>query len=198
LIPRHEHDAQLRQSLISALRDGLAGEANHNSSLVGQDGGQDPLLQKATALISASKTLLLSYTHLSEQVTSAARQLTIPQEADTEYTRLETIIETRGKWVGMQVQRRLIAKPEGSHESQPSPNAYELWTRFGGSTAEDGGEKAEGEAWVQAAKQARRGVKRLVRHLSDDEGGAEMERGMLGGKGWGKVKKGAGRGVGRG
>lgn len=92
----------------------------------------------------------------------------------------------------MQVQRRLIAKSEASHESQPSPASYELWTRFGGSTAEAGG-----EAWAQAAKQARRGVKRLVRHLSDDEGGAEMERGMLGGKGWGKVKKGVGRGVGR-
>jgi len=194
LIPRHEHDAQLRQSLVFALRDGLAGEANHNSSLVGQNGGQDPLFQKATALLTASKTLLHSYTHLSEQVTLAERQLTIPQEVDTEYTRLETIIETRGKWVGAQVQLRLLAKGEGNHEAQPSPASYEIWTRFGGSTVEAGGAQGEGEAWAQAAKQARRGVRRLVRHLSDDEGGAEMGRGMLGEK----VKKGAGRGVRRG
>lgn len=154
-------------------------------------------MQKATALLTASKTLLHSYTSLSEQVTSAERQLTIPQEDDTEYTRLEQIIEKRGKWVGSQVQRRLLAKGEGNHEAQPSPASYQLWTRFGGSTVEAGGVQGEGEAWAQAAKQARRGVKRLVRHLSDDEGGAEMERGMLLGKGWGKVKKGVGRGVGR-
>jgi len=59
---RHEHDAQLRESLISALRDGLADEATLNVGLADQDGGQSPLLQQATALLTASKHLLNSYT----------------------------------------------------------------------------------------------------------------------------------------
>lgn len=181
-----EHDAQLRDSLISALRDGFVGEAPLHVGLAGQDGGPNPLLQKATALITASKALLHSYSSLSEHVASAAGTLTKPQEADAEYTKLETLIGSRGKWVGSQVLRRLSARSEGSHDSQPSPASCEIWTRFGGGMVGGEGEREgvedEGEAWAKAVKQARRGVRRLVRGLPDEEGGVERERGKVGGR----------------
>lgn len=210
-ITSHEQDAQLRESLISALRDGLADEDIQNVGLAGQivikNPSAQPLLQQASALITASKNLLHSYSRLTEQVTSAQRQLTQPQEADGEYTRLEKIIAKRGQWVDKLVQRRLT-KGEGSSASQPSPNSYKIWERYGTTTAEAdtaAGQthevQADGEAWAQAAKQAKKGVRRLVRHLpTDDDGtiavGVGIEKGKVDyGEEWGKAAKRAKRGV---
>lgn len=156
---RQEHDARLRDSLIAALRDGFEGEAPLHA-------GPNPLLQKTTALLTASKTLLHSYSSLCEHVASAAGNLTNPQDANTEYTKLETLIDTRGKWVGSQVLRRLSVRSEVSYASQPSPASHEIWTRFGGRAGEE--VEGEGEVWAMAVKQARRGVRRLVRALPDE------------------------------
>lgn len=133
-------------------------------------------MQKATALLTASKTLLDSYASLSEQVTAAASQLSRSKDADGEVTRLGQVIETRGTWVGAQVQRRLSARGGRGGGGGGSLAECEIWERFGG-MAEGGGKgeegMGEGEAWGKAVRGVRRGVRRLVRGLVDEEVGVE-------------------------
>lgn len=157
---RQEQDAQLRTSLLNALREGLVDSAS----------GQDTLVQNATALISASNHLLDSYATLSEQVSAATSQLSRPKDADGEVTRLGQVIEKRGVWVGGQVRRRLSVRGGGGGGGGGSEAECEIWSRFGG-----GGEvcvgMGEGEGWGMAVRGVRRGVRRLVRGLVDEEVG---------------------------
>ena len=155
------------------------GEDQENVELAGQALGQlpipHPIFRRATALISSAKDLLQFYSSLSQQVASSEARLACDQNWHGNSTKLQEIITEQGKRVEMQVYRRLVERMEkhgeGNEDGPPPVREHAVWSHFGATTAEGKGEndKAGEAAWGKAAKYAKRGVKRLVNHLPEDD-----------------------------
>ncbi|KAL8797229.1 MAG: hypothetical protein Q9195_000696 [Heterodermia aff. obscurata] len=137
-----------------------------------------PDSEKAVILLSTSKSLLEQYTTLSEQVASSDGLRLSKQGWEGDVMRMDDIIMSKDNRVKSQVLRRLdVAKSRLEEESQdakaldPKKNAWErlISSTNGGHGDASGAEwDAQAVSWGGAARNAKKGVKRLVRYLSDE------------------------------
>lgn len=138
-----------------------------------------PLSIQANAVLASAKGLLEYYNSLAERVASSDGRLTIAQDGDSEFTKLEKLIVNRGNSIDKQAQSRLLEGKgrDGKENIEPlSPSEQTLWKRFGtdvGDVVTREGRKeaihATEEDWKKAAKHVKKGVQRLVKHLPGEE-----------------------------
>ena len=137
----------------------------------------DSNFEKAITLLSTSKGLLKQYTALSDEVTSSDDLRLSKQEWKGDVLRMDDIIMSKGNQVKNQVQRRLaVAKSrfdEASRDRKASDPRKDAWDYLIPPTNEGQGE-ASGAAWDPqamswggAARNAKKGIKRLVRYLPE-------------------------------
>ena len=134
--------------------------------------------EKAVALLSTSKGLLKQYTALSEQVASSEGLRLNKQEWEGDVVRMEDIIMSKGNQVKSQVQRRLGAAKsrfeEGPRDRKALDPKQDAWNHLipprnvGQGKASGATLDAQAMSWGGAARNAKRGVKRLVRHLPEE------------------------------
>ena len=131
--------------------------------------------EKAVTLLSTSKGLLEQYTALSEQVASGDDLRLSKQGLEGDVMRMHDIIMSKGNQVTSQVQRRLgVAKgrfEEGSRDRKALDPKTDAWNHLispmngGQGKASDAAWDAQAMSWGGAARNAKKGVKRLVRSL---------------------------------
>lgn len=133
--------------------------------------------EKAVTLLSKSKGLLEQYTVLSEQVTSSNGLRLSKKEWEGDVMRMDDIIMSKGSQVKSQVQRRLGVDNSRLEEKSRNRKALDprkdAWDQLISPT--NGGQgkacgaawDAQATSWGGAARNAKKGVKRLVRYLPE-------------------------------
>jgi len=136
--------------------------------------GDLPLHQSALCLTKSSKDLLdhcKDANRQLEEIVSTGR--TTPRWED-ERTGLRRLIESQSKRVKHEIYNLLhnekLSPRQGIEDS--SPNQHELWNRLA-EVASNGRiasrRPSEDAGWALAARQMQRGVRRIVKHLPEDE-----------------------------
>ena len=133
--------------------------------------------EKARTLLSTSKGLLKQYAALSDEVTSSDDLRLSKQEWKGDVLRMDDIIMSKGSQVKGQVQRRLaMAKSrfeEGSQDRKASDPRKDVWDYLISPTNGGQGEASgavwdpQAMSWGGAARNAKKGVKRLLRYLPE-------------------------------
>ena len=134
--------------------------------------------EKAVTLLSTSRSLLEQYTTLSEQVASSDGLRLNKREWEGDVMKMENIIMSKGNQTRSQVQRRLGGArsrfEEESRDQKGLAPKKDLWdhlispTNGGQGKACSAAWDAQAMSWGGAARNAKKGVKRLVRYLPEE------------------------------
>ena len=133
--------------------------------------------EKAKTLLSTTKGLLKQYTALSDEVTFSDDLRLSKEDWKNDVLRMDDIIMSKGSQVKSQVQRRLAMTKsrfeKESRDRKASDPRKEIWnclispTNGGQGEASGAASDPQAMSWGGAARNAKKGVKRLVRYLPE-------------------------------
>lgn len=177
-ITRQKQKASIRQALALSLQYGLVGKARTEFHGMPETSTTildlHPAATTAAGLLSKSKDLVERYSALCERIGSKEGQRLREQDSEGDVTLLRAVMSKRESHVSRQL-HRLISEVKGqSKVASPVPMSPEeegrTWDKLmeGPGSPRNGVHGAETATWGMAARQAKKGVKRLVKGLPEE------------------------------
>lgn len=167
----------MQQALVLALRHLLVGDECQNMPHEPESSKVHPSHERATLLLSESKGLLDRFASLSERVVSSEGSRLNKRKWGGEFTRLRRIITDREDQVKGQIQGLLSMNKSRMKQESGQSNAIgaetEKWDCLIARLSEGQGEASDttsnvrAVSWGSAARQTRKGVKRLAGYLAE-------------------------------
>lgn len=167
------------QVMASVLQHSLVSEGNEekrqtSSDLAKQRSTVHPAAEVAARLFSKSKNLVERYSSLSNRVASSEGLRLNEQDYEEDAALLKSLMMKRDRHLKSQVQRLLSEAKNQSKKAPQNEHAraekMEVWDALVGTTGETGSmiHNAETITWGMAAGEAKKAVKRLVKHLPEE------------------------------
>ena len=169
---RQEQENHMRRTLASMLKQSLLDKDKEETHGIMRDQELHPASEKITPILSRSRLLLTQYAALSKRVPIYRISQLDEHQSEEAATRLQDLLMKREIHVQTQVWQ-LLSKAESSPTGQTpleetKNSAPGLWEELLGSTP-CGTCERPGVSWAVLAKQAKRGVRHLVKCLPEGE-----------------------------
>ncbi|KAL8830255.1 MAG: hypothetical protein Q9191_001536 [Dirinaria sp. TL-2023a] len=171
-------NARLEEAFVFALRATLHDDDIENVELGGSESASNPLcvFRKAESLMSSAKQLLQVYQKLTERMSSTENRGQTGPEWNESSTNLARLITDQGERIKKHVKLRLDeatkTSEKGIDEVVPLKDSTD-WALLINHTASPSCKAAEdmplAKDWGEAAEEVKKGIKRLMKHLPDEE-----------------------------
>ena len=172
-----ERHRQLKKSFMSLLPDNERNLRIKNLAKIKRSANIEDMgriiHQEAESTITSGKAFMAQYRKICEQVSAARENSSIGKhEWGGDVEKLQSIIQKQGEKVKLEVNHLVQENVEDTGEETLGDEDQELWDRFAVTSTQEKRKTARSSelGWAVAAKNARRGVRRMLMDLPHEEG----------------------------